>query len=109
MTLVEVASALARRGRAGDLSADDAARLAAALEADASRLLLVEFTRRVEIRARSLIAAHPLRAGDAVQLASCLHLRDRTGDEMEFIGYDVPMNRAARAEGLRTRGAKISS
>jgi len=106
LSLVEVASALARRSRAGDLEDEEAVRLAGALAADADRFALVELTSEVEARARALVAAHPLRAGDAVQLASCLRLREESGEPIEFVAYDARLNRAARAEGLRTRGAR---
>ena len=105
-SLVEVASALARRSRAGDLAPGDAERLLASLTADAGSLLLVEFTARVEAGARALLAVHRLRAGDALQLASCLHLRERSGEDVEFVGYDARLGRAARSSGLRTRGAR---
>ncbi len=105
-SLVEIASALSRRAREGDLSRREADRLLAAVEEDAGGLLLVELHPGVEARARALTAAHPLRAGDALQLASCLHLREGGAGAVEFVGWDRRLAAAARAEGLRTKGVR---
>lgn len=105
-SLVEVASALARRERAGDLVPGDAARLSVVLESDSRGLTLVELTPEVEKRARDLALVHSLRAGDSLQLASCLHVKDQTGEAVEFVAYDRRLVRAASNLGLRTRGAR---
>ena len=105
-SLLEVASGLARRGRAGDLSAGEARRALDRLGEDATRMEIVELSEAVDARARELLRRHPLRAGDALQLGSALHLRDRSGEAVEFACFDLRLNAAARAEGLRVRGAK---
>jgi hypothetical protein len=50
--------------------------------------------------ARALLVRHPLRAGDAIQLASALLLRRELGDTVVFAAYDDHLKSAAKAEGL---------
>lgn len=50
--------------------------------------------------ARSLLLRHPLRAGDAIQLASCLYLQRELAQPVPFIGFDDRRVEAARCEGL---------
>ena len=54
-----------------------------------------------------LMLRHPLRTGDAVQLASALTMLERTGIRtgLDFISFDGRLNAAASAEGLRIHGA----
>ena len=99
---VEVASALVRRSREGAFSIADRDRAIAALEADSASILVVELTPEITARARVLLQRHSLRAGDAIQLASCLYLRDQVGKEVPFIAFDARLQQAARREGLRT-------
>ena len=100
LTEVEVASALMRRWREGSFSTAERDRALAALVGDLGTLTIVEIAPPVTSRARRLIERHPLRTGDAVQLASCLLLRDATGGPVAFGAFDGRLNEAARAEGL---------
>lgn len=50
--------------------------------------------------ARALLVRHPLRAGDAIQLASALLLRRELAEPVTFAAYDDRLKAAARAEGL---------
>ena len=61
---------------------------------------VVEIAPPVTARARALLERYPLRAGDALQLASCLRLRDTTGGAVAFAAFDDRLSRVARAEGL---------
>ena len=97
---VEVASALARRNREGNLSRRDLDRALAALRADIASLAVVELSAEVAQAAIALLARHPLRTGDSVQLASCLYLRRQITEEVRILAYDARLNNAARAEGL---------
>jgi len=63
-------------------------------------LSVVEIGPLITARARTLLARHPLRAGDALQLASCLVLRDTASSGVEFAAFDDRLNQAARAEGM---------
>ncbi len=100
LTEVEVASALMRRWREGSFSTAARDRALAALAGDLDALTIVEVTPPVTARARSLLERHPLRAGDALQLASCLLLRDSARGPVAFAAFDDHLSQAARAEGL---------
>ena len=95
---VEIASALARRAREGVISQDDRERTLAALQVDLSAMLIVELTAEVVMRAQALLQRHSLRAGDAVQLASCLHLREELEDDVSLVAFDERLVVAARKE-----------
>ena len=104
---VEVAAAIARKRRVGELRADHAAGLAAEFAADvkgtgleAPRFMLVPVADTILAAAVRLVARHPLRAYDAVQLATALAVieADRS---TRFISFDTQLNAAAAAEGLQ--------
>jgi hypothetical protein len=63
-------------------------------------LRLVELSRGVVLRARALLLRHPLRSGDAIQLASALFLQEALGEPVRFAAYDQRLLTAAAAEGL---------
>jgi uncharacterized protein len=95
---VEIASALARRAREGAISHDDRERTLAALQVDLSAMLIVELTSEVVGRAQALLHRYSLRAADAVQLASCLRLREELADEVSLVAFDERLVTAARKE-----------
>lgn len=97
---VEVASALVRRAREGAFPIEERDRGLAALEADFGGLLVVELIPEITAAARMLLLRHHLRAGDAVQLASCLYLQRELAEPVPFIAFDDRLGRAARREGL---------
>jgi hypothetical protein len=97
---VEVASAVMRRWREGAFDVPARDRALAALERDFQALTVVEIGPLITGRARALLTRYPLRAGDALQLASCLLLRDNAGGTVAFAAFDDRLNQAARAEGL---------
>lgn len=97
---VEVASAIANRVRAGAMPEVDRDRAFATLTDDLAAMLLVELTNEVTRRARALLQRYPLRAGDAIQLASCLDLQDRLRQPIPLVSFDTRLNEAAVAEGL---------
>jgi predicted nucleic acid-binding protein len=74
--------------------------LATILDTDMSALLVVELTPAIVARAQSLLKRHPLRAGDAIHLASCLHLQEQLQEQSTFIAFDDRLIAAARLEGL---------
>ena len=55
--------------------------------------------------ALALLTRHPLRTGDAVQLASCFTPRQLAGDVM-LLAYDARLNDASRLEGISLMPAK---
>jgi predicted nucleic acid-binding protein len=98
---VEIASALARRAREGAISREDCERAMAALREDLTAMLVVELTPEVVTRAQALLRRHSLRAGDAVQLASCLHLRHELEEPITLVVFDDRLAAAARKEKVR--------
>ncbi|HEX3127470.1 MAG TPA: type II toxin-antitoxin system VapC family toxin [Thermoanaerobaculia bacterium] len=96
---VEITSALSRRCREGSLSEEDRDAAITAVRKDFQALIKVELSPQVVTVARELLTGYDLRAGDAIQLASCLFLRNR-GLNLEFLAFDGRLNLAARAMGL---------
>jgi predicted nucleic acid-binding protein len=102
LTEAEVSSALSRRCREGDVTEEGLAMAVTALRADMRRLHVVELSASVVGGVHALLSRHVLRAGDALQLASALVLRDRAGP-VELVAYDARLRHAARREGLAVR------
>jgi hypothetical protein len=98
---IEVASALARRTRDGALSEAERDKALAALDEDMTAFVVVELTDDIVTRAQALLRRHPLRAGDAIQLASCVHLRDQLADDVSLVAFDDRLVAAARKERVR--------
>ena len=102
---VEVPAALWRKHRAGHISAADAQILCRCFLADispssvASDAVLIEVSTDILRAAIDLVARHPLRAYDAVQLASALATARLVG-RCPFGCFDEQLNDAAAAEGL---------
>jgi predicted nucleic acid-binding protein len=112
---VEVSSGVIRRAREGAFTIRRRDRILSALQRDVPALAILEMTPEVTADARSLLMRHVLRAGDAVQLASCLYLQRQLAQPVPFVAFDSRLLQAARAEGLtvvtaRTaRQAKVES
>lgn len=104
---VEVPSALWRKHRLGELSAADAAVLVEQFEWDWFRepareldFAVVGVTQQILDEAARSVARHPLRAFDAVQLASALAARAADPSLADFACFDGTLARAAQAEGF---------
>ena len=102
---VEVASALVRREREGAFSAADRDRALASIGRDFATLIVIEFTPQIASASRELLLRHRLRAGDAVQLASCLYLQRELGEPISFVAFDDRLTAAAAGEGLQVAAA----
>lgn len=96
----EVASAVARRCREGALSIPARDRVLRALAEDVGAFHLMELTEETAGLARALLLRHPLRAGDAIQLASCLVLQQALGSPVPMVAFDSRMRESATSEGL---------
>ena len=105
MSEVEVASALARRARTGHCAVPERDAWLAKLERELESFLVVELVPAVTSRARGLLNAYALRASDAIQLASCYHLREKLGNEVPFVVYDERLAAVARESGASVLGA----
>lgn len=106
LVLVEVAAALAKRCRMDDISVEERDRTLAQLSRDyTDRYTVVELQRGTIELAMDLTQQHPLRAYDAVQLATALQLdqalRAVSGTALIFVSADDQLCRVAEAEGLR--------
>jgi uncharacterized protein len=104
---VEVPAALWRKHRLGELDAADARLLVNEFEADFSgderapaRFAVVGLPLGLLDRAARLVAVHPLRAYDALQLATGLAVREADPDCTLFACFDQGLRRAAAAEGF---------
>ena len=98
---VEVVSGLARLAREGAIVARQRDRAVATFTKDVSAWHVVELSSEVATLARALLIRHPLRSGDAIQLASALRLQQITQLPLTaFVAYDARLIAAATAEGL---------
>jgi uncharacterized protein len=97
---VEVSSGIVRRTREGALTVPRRDRILAALQRDLPALAIVEVIPEIAADARELLLRHPLRAGDAIQLASCLYLQRQLAEPVPFVAFDRRLAAAAHAESL---------
>ncbi len=107
VTMVELHSALARRRREGSVSAQACLTAVQAFNLHcATEYRFVELDLHVVALARELLDRHPLRAYDAVQLASALRadraLRAARLPSLLFLSADERLIAAAASEGLAT-------
>lgn len=104
MARVEVPAALWRKNRMQELSAAHARVLAAAFEREwreeGGRFVAVSVRTPVLDAAAALVATHPLRAYDAVQLACAMAARRADPDVRTFLCFDTALNDAAAREGF---------
>lgn len=104
---VEVRAAIWRKHRLGEISVTDAGLLCAEFAADlagddlpAPRFAVIDVGEEVVRAAIDAVARHPLRAYDAVQLASALEVRKVLDGLDGFAAFDDALRSAAAAEGL---------
>jgi uncharacterized protein len=112
VTRAEVVSAIARRTRAGTMDPVAAAESIRLFDADgAVQYRIVPTEHGVISLAVELLQQHPLRAYDAIQLATVQHV-DRTLLQsglppVVFVSADDELLSAARAEGLATENPNL--
>lgn len=107
VTWVEVLSALARRQREGSITSGDVTRAIQTFGYDLDmQYQVAEVNAALAKAAGELVLRHPLRAYDAVQLASALRVQSdlvRTArTSLTFLTADEPLIAIAQAEGLLT-------
>ena len=105
-TRVEIASAIERRARQGQISRaerraclDRIAELAQAWDE-------VVDLQSVRSRALALLARHPLRAADAAQLGAALLVAEDDPSSLTFVCLDEQLALAADREGLRVLSSR---
>jgi uncharacterized protein len=102
VALAELAAAVARRHREGDLSDTDAERVRTAMLDDWEQLIVVEVN---EHRAAELAFRQSLRGFDAIHLAAALEIREALDDvPTRFSCFDARLNRAAAGESFEVLG-----
>jgi predicted nucleic acid-binding protein len=102
-TVVEAASAIVRRERAGALSQDAATNSLSLLSVIAARWVEVPPSETLRDLARRLLRVHALRAADSLQLAAALTLAGNDPGGLDFVCRDAHLAEAAAREGLRVR------
>jgi predicted nucleic acid-binding protein len=105
LTWIEVVAAVAHRAHRGDLGRRQFQSVLRTIAAESASVDALEIDDEVESGARECLLRHPLRAADAIQLASCLLVAQRFGRRIELLCYDARLAAAARAEGLIVFGA----
>lgn len=112
---VEVPSALWRKHRQRELPTDDLVTLLAAFESDWVRaghesgpFQIIDVSHGILELAASSLARHPLRAYDALQLASAMAARDVDDGVTEFACFDRRLREAAYAEGFNLLPSRTS-
>lgn len=107
IAFAEVYSGLTRRFREGNLSSRAYALVCRQFERDWPGFLRVDLQDEILTSARDLIRRHPLRALEAIHLASALSLRKALGEEVTFTASDERLIRAAEAERLKTLNVEL--
>ncbi len=97
----EVYAGLSRKRREGHLSQRFYNLACRQFERDWPAYVHVELRDEVLVLARELIQRHPLKAYDAIHLASALSLQTGLGEEVTFVVADDRLRLAAQAEQLR--------
>lgn len=97
---VECASAVARRTREGTITPITAVQALAALQRLLTGSSEITPTEEIRTRARSLVASHPLRAADSLQLAAALVWCGYKPTGVGFVCLDNRLRAAAQAEGF---------
>jgi predicted nucleic acid-binding protein len=98
---VEVLSALWRRKREGDVSEEDFSATLSRVESDRVRWELVEIGGTVLSRAEEIVqGAVPMRALDAIHVASLITFQAASGTNIPFVTGDTRQRDAAAHLGL---------
>ncbi len=100
MTYAEMYSGFSRKKREGGLSSGQYHLVCGEFETYWPSCLQVELTKDVLTRARDLMRRHPLRAFDAIHLASALSLKKDAGESLTIIAADERLLQAAATEDL---------
>lgn len=97
----EIFAGLTRKLREGAILKAHYALACRQFESDWQAYIRVDLRDEILLVARNLIQRHPLRAYDAVHLASALSLRTELDEEIIFAAADRRLLRAAGAEKLK--------
>jgi predicted nucleic acid-binding protein len=103
ITFTEMHSLLRRREREKRLSARECSQLIEQFESDWNYLGKVEASPMLLKRAAHLVGAYPLKALDAIHLASALFFQEQIDEPIVLLTADRQLETAARREKLITR------
>jgi predicted nucleic acid-binding protein len=96
---LEIRSAIRRRERAGEILPSDADLALDGLEAESIRIVEQPVSSQVIDVARMVVDGHPLRALDALHLATCIVARETMQvSDICFVSSDDALLRAAESE-----------
>ncbi|MFZ0886940.1 MAG: type II toxin-antitoxin system VapC family toxin [Candidatus Binataceae bacterium] len=98
----EVHAGLARKLREGAMTAGAHRRTSRLFESDWRAYIRVDLVDPLLALVRDLVQRHPLRAFDAIHLASAIRLQEQLGDDIRLVAADVRLLAAAKIEGLGT-------
>ena len=99
---IECASALNRLHRDGALTLPALRHVLERLETLAASWTVVNPSEEVRLRSLRLLRVHPLRAADALQLASALTVVEPAVASFPFVSSDTRLAEAAEKEGFTT-------
>lgn len=99
-TRVEAVSAVRRRERLDEVSADGAVESLRLLDQLESAWVELQPSAAVRVTAERLLAVHPLRAADALQLAAAMAWRRDLTRASGFVCFDGRLRDAAAREGF---------
>lgn len=101
LAALEVRSAIRRRERLHEISVTDASSALETVARESLRIVEQPVTPAVIETACAMLDVHPLRALDALQLATCIVAREvLQASEICFVSSDDVLLRAAEAEGF---------
>lgn len=100
LTHVEIASALWRRRRSGEMTESERSEAQRRLDETLSNAVIVSDVFAVARRSRRLLASHTLRAADAIQLAAALVACEDEPGRLPFVTLDDRLAEAAVREGF---------
>jgi predicted nucleic acid-binding protein len=103
----EMHAGLARRFRAGQLSAAAHRRIGNRFDAAWLDYVQVDLADPLLIIARDVVQRRPLRGFDAIHLASALRLQNQLDEAVRFVASDARLLEAAKSEGLRVLDVRI--
>jgi uncharacterized protein len=106
LTSVEILAAVFRKVRLGSLTPVQARQVALVFRHELITLFrLISVNAAILNKAQALVSVHPLRASDAVQLATALEVQSQNVASglplLVFLSADQVLNQAATAEGLQ--------
>ena len=113
LSRVEVASAIRRKERLGELAPDLSSLLCAVVDADFEQRrpgapVSLSVTSDMLRHAAQLTGRHALRSGDAIQLAAALEAREQVPACDSIICFDARLRAAAADEGFRLVPATLT-